>query len=241
MIVGIALSLTTMVLYALEPDLQLGQGRARQNVTGTANTDLDTSTPPAPGAYLDTLTQDASSAPLDATAGEVLISVTVTTKSGDDTVVFNGEEITYTITIANNTDDDVKVQILDGLPARALVGEECQPKCDKLTEQIVYSDPRGGKITVTVTTHVSWTIASLAPQSVTHTILTAKVQGKANGSVIENVVSGSFTQNSNTIYFLKPSVAMIVRVWVEADGVTSLSSTPTWFSEDVGGTWYGLG
>ncbi len=231
---GIALTLTTLVLYALESDAQFGRAHTRQSVSGAADADLYTSDVPAPVARD---TESASTGALDVTADEVLIDLAVTTKSGDDNVVFNGEEITYTITITNNASDAVDVWLLDGLPERALENVQCQPEldCEEWTKDIVFEDPRGGTITVTITTHVSWTF-TLAVSDTVQVILSAKVHGKADGSEVKNLVSGYYTLNGATRLFPDREVVTIVRVRVERDGVASLSSAPTWFSEDVGGT-----
>jgi len=102
----------------------------------------------------------------------VSIAKLVQTGSGDNNVVFNGEAITYTLIITNNSASHTAVNIAaqDHLPTGALDSISCLNPCDAIFTEQQIPEPLGGTLLVTTTTDLSWTVASLPPQASTHLV-----------------------------------------------------------------------
>jgi uncharacterized repeat protein (TIGR01451 family) len=171
------------------------------------------------------------------------IHKSVATGVENDTVVYNGEQITYTIAIANSTSAKAKdILVLDVLPVDTLEDIWCggEPDCSRSSEQKSVPDPLGGTILVTITRELSWTIPSL-PQGATIVLqFGGKVVGQQDGTEVFNRAFIQYTHMVDPSPVQKQGMSnvtdTIVRLRVEHPGEPGLSTAPTWLSADVGGT-----
>src|SRR5579859_3396435 len=161
-----------------------------------------------------------------------------TTGSGDNAVVFNGQRITYTIVITNNSTSNtaVNISVLDVLPSGTLDQINCISACQPIFVSQQVPEPLGGTVLVTVTTQLSWTVASLAPQDVRQLVFSARVAGQTDGTIFKNRAFATYTLGGNPGAVSTPDVATTVRAQIVQLGQPSVSNAPTWFSTDLGGT-----
>jgi uncharacterized repeat protein (TIGR01451 family) len=172
------------------------------------------------------------------TSGDELSVVkSATTGLGDDSIVYNGKRITYTLTISNPTQTIAKnILILDVLPEDALTDIECTHACARVfDEEWVYS-PLGDPIEVTVTRQISWTMNSLAPGGVVTRQFSGRVTGLADGTELYNRAFANYLLAGVSKTSLSNQTETIVRVYIQENGKASLSDAPTWLSSDLGGT-----
>ncbi|MCC7360146.1 MAG: VCBS repeat-containing protein [Anaerolineales bacterium] len=162
----------------------------------------------------------------------------VTTDSGDNNVVFNGELITYTIVVTNGAGSTATdINILDILPADTLKEVVCLQACEPIFTEQTIPEPLGGTLVITITTNLSWTVASLAPGGVTQLSFRGRVVGQADGTVINNrAIVPTYALNEGFGSASSNTTATTVRLRVDEAGTPGLSGAPTWFSDDVGGT-----
>jgi uncharacterized repeat protein (TIGR01451 family) len=172
-------------------------------------------------------------------------TVTVTkvvTGINDDNSAFNGDTIAYTIIVNNNTSATLTdMLLLDVLPLNVLDNVQCQDapgvaKCELINEVNTIPEPLGGTITITTTRQISWTVASVAPSTSLQRSFTARVIGQADGATFTNVAYANYMQSGQQRTQSSNEVNLTVRLRIEQGGATTLSNTPTWFSQDVGGT-----
>src|SRR5258706_4703038 len=133
-----------------------------------------------------------------AAASETLsLSKLVQTGSGDNGVVFNGQRITYTIIITNNSASHTAtgISIFDVLPPATLDSINCVNPCQPIFTEQQVPEPLGGTLLVTVTTELSWTVGSVAPQTSVHLVFTGRVVGQTDGTVFKNRAFATFVLN----------------------------------------------
>ena len=174
-----------------------------------------------------------------AAAAETLsVSKFAQTGSGDNGVVFNGQPITYTIIITNNSASHSasNISLIDVLPTATLDSINCLNPCEPIFTEQQVPEPLGGTLLVTVTTELSWTVGSLAPQSSVHLVFTGRVVGQTDGIVFKNRAFASYMLNGAQGAASTPDVLTTVRANIGQLGQPSLANAPTWFSSDVGGT-----
>jgi uncharacterized repeat protein (TIGR01451 family) len=179
--------------------------------------------PPTPAAA------NPAGAPL--AAGVVVTQIVETGRAGTG-VVYNGDQITYTILITNNgASAAADILVIDALPPDALDGIACDGGCERLAETTVFPEPTGGTVVVTITRSISWTLTSLPPGAQVRKTVTGRVTGQADGTVVTNRVFLSYSDGNPS-----SEARTTVRVRIEQTGQSGLSSVPTWFSKDQGGT-----
>ena len=164
----------------------------------------------------------------------------VNTGSGDNNIVYNGDIITYTIVVTNVGDTTItNTNILDILPGDTLDSIECFQQCEPTVQEESIPEPLGGTLIITVTTQLSWTVASLAPGASTELGFRGRVVGQADGTIFNNRAFATYLVNGNPDTPGSPAsseTATTVRIKVGENGTPGLSSAPTWFSDDIGGT-----
>ncbi len=177
----------------------------------------------------------------------VTVNKVVTTgnqaETGED-FTYNGDVITYTIIMNNNSGSTISdVLILDVLPENVLDNVTCLTvpngaQCQLVSEIREIPEPLGGTVTVTTTRQISWTIPSMPSGTSQTRSFTARVIGQANGSAFVNLAYARYLTPGSTQpqTQISPELRLDVRQRVEEGGETSLSDTPNWFSQDVGGT-----
>ncbi len=175
------------------------------------------------------------------TLATVTVNKVVTT-GNDDNSAFNGDTIAYTIIVNNGTSSAVSdLLILDVLPENVLDNVVCldavnTTPCALINEVSTIPEPLGGTITVTTTRQISWTVTSLAANTSLQRSFTARVIGQADGATFTNVAYVSYRQSGQLRTQASNEVNLTVRLRIDEGGATTLSDTPTWFSQDVGGT-----
>ena len=175
------------------------------------------------------------------TPATVTVNKVVTT-GNDDNSAFNGDTIAYTIIVNNGTSSPLSdLLVLDVLPENVLDNVVCldavnTTPCGLINEVNTIPEPLGGTITVTTTRQISWTIGSLAANSSLQRSFTARVIGQADGATFTNVAYVSYNQGGQLRTLASNEVNLTVRLRIDQGGATTLSDTPTWFSQDVGGT-----
>ena len=181
--------------------------------------------------------------PQTGAAQTAAVTVTkVVTGINDDNSAYNGDTIAYTIIVNNGTSATLtNMLLLDVLPQNVLDNVQCQDavniaKCELINEVSTIPEPLGGTLTITTTRQISWTIASVAPNSSLQRSFTARVIGQADGASFTNVAYADYRQNGQQRTQSSNEVNLTVRLRIDQGGVTTLSNTPTWFSQDVGGT-----
>ncbi len=160
----------------------------------------------------------------------------VNTGSGDNTFAYDGDTITYTISITNVSGGTVSdLLILDLLPQDALDKDSitCTGGCQFIYDSQEVPQPIGGTILVTITRQISWTISSLAPNAVVRKTFAGRLAGQADGEAFTN---RAFVSCLTTSCNAESDVTTNARVRPIQIGTASLSVAPTWFSSDLGGT-----
>jgi uncharacterized repeat protein (TIGR01451 family) len=171
------------------------------------------------------------------TGNELLVGKIAETGSGDNSQVYNGSFLSYTITVSNPTEAAASdLLILDLLPRDVLGDVGCSEGCGRVVEEQVIQDPVGDTKTVTVTRQISWVVPSLAPGSVVTRVFWGRVAGQPDGSEFTNQVFINYQHEGETKSGNSEKVKTVVRVRVQEEGRASLSEAPTWLSADLGGT-----
>ncbi len=245
---GLAWAMLVLVfmalLLAVKPALQstasgaMAQGessdRRQRPVEPELPTDVgEVNTRTLPGWALEAIQQVGAGA-----AGDQLSAAkSVATGFGDNSIAYNGQRITYTLTISNPTQAIAKnLLILDVLPKDALTDIECTHTCERVFDKESFFSPLGDPIEVTVTRQISWAIASMAPGGVATRQFSGKVVGLADGTELYNRAFINYLLNGASKTSLSNETETIVRVYIQENGKASLSDAPTWLSSDLGGT-----
>ena len=160
------------------------------------------------------------------------------TGPGGPGVVYNGDIITYTITVANASASQSAsgLLLIDALPQDTLDNIQCAEACEPLVETVVFPEPTGGTVVVTFTRQISWSVSTLAPGETVQRSFTGRVVGQADGTAFSNRAFASYEQGGATRSGSSNEVSTTVRLRIGQTGAASLSTVPTWFSRDVGGT-----
>ncbi|MFC2023850.1 FG-GAP-like repeat-containing protein [Chloroflexota bacterium] len=166
------------------------------------------------------------------TPGDVEISLLATTGLDGDQVVYNGERMTYTLTVVNSGGTPATNIVLYDLLPDGLGDIQCVGNCGRLIETELLPTPLGGFVAVSVTTGLTWPIPSLVPAGIAETAFTARVVGRPDGAVIRNTADLEYDDG----IALSNETETMVRVRVEDDGQATLAEVPTWLSGDLGGT-----
>lgn len=163
------------------------------------------------------------------------------TGTADRTSVYNGDMVTYTLVLTNESAVPITYfSLYDLLPQDTLDNITCvstAPVCELIVEQEVFPEPSGGTVVVTATRQIKWEVLTpLPPQGRFTVAFSGRLMGQPEGA--------RFTNRAFVRYWLQgatqPGTASVelsltahVRV---TPGTTSISTVPTWFSNDMGGT-----
>jgi uncharacterized repeat protein (TIGR01451 family) len=186
--------------------------------------------PPLPG----WVPQPAGAGGVPAAVSGVALGQSVDTGTGDPAVVYNGDRITYTLSLTNGASGVAGgVQLIDVLPDNTLDSVECAEDCVQqvATTTISGSGPGGWIITRSVTSTVSiqWSLDPLNPNATARRTFSARVSCQPDGTRFTNQVymtsdlGGNSSERDTT-----------VRVRAGASGTNHLSTTPTWCSLEPG-------
>jgi len=174
------------------------------------------------------------------TDGQVVVFKFV--ESGLDTngQAVNGEVITYTIRVTNNTTGTIRnISLLDVLPRGALQEPiDCVPAvgCEKLIESQEIPEPLGGTIIVTETRTIGWSIASIPPQNFAERRFRGRLVGQSEGSILKNQAFATYEIDGVEQSASSNETQTPVKVDAILGAGATLARTATWFSGDRGGT-----
>ncbi len=231
---GMALALALLVLRALAVEtltipVSHPTGRSQYDPSLASETEATSA-----NGRLGASREAPAGAGLVAPTAQVSVLKAVRTGTGDDSLVFNGDWITYTITISNDAQiNDVVIRdsLLDKNDLPILENVKCRD-CYRQIAVVSMPEPLGGVVEITFTQGVSWRIASLAP-GVTQREFWGRVTGQSDGTILSNRALVQYDTNEVATSNI---VKTPVRVRVETPGGASVSAAPTWLSADMGGT-----
>ncbi|MBP7693222.1 MAG: VCBS repeat-containing protein, partial [Anaerolineales bacterium] len=163
---------------------------------------------------------------------------------GVPNLVCNGLLVTYTVIVTNTGDTGLtNVNVLNAIPVDALQKlalldptergtYACTPACtvDQLT-QTVFS-PIDDDTVVTVTTQLLWALGALGPNEARTLVFAGVVAGQSNGTAITSRATAISQEGAAGVR----TVVNGVRVLPLTPGAPSLAASPTWLSDDLGGT-----
>jgi uncharacterized repeat protein (TIGR01451 family) len=172
-------------------------------------------------------------------------SETVNTGLADNSTVYNGDTITYTIILTNTTGPTItELVLLDYLPDAQLniqvLNESTilcatnRGACQKGQVATQFPDPIGGTIVVTSTRWITWQLGTMTTGQSARLTISGRVEGQSDGTIFTNRAFADFKLGGNPQDYTFDEISTIARVKV-TQGIT-LSQTPNWFSTDFGGT-----
>ncbi|MBN1656880.1 MAG: tandem-95 repeat protein, partial [Anaerolineae bacterium] len=180
---------------------------------------------------------DGPGVPGSATQNGLIITKSADSAEADPDIVINGETITYTLTFTNSSSLEVTdVLILDVLPEGSLSDVGCSDNCTWVFDSQEIPDPFGNTIVVSVTRQVSWILNSMVPGEVQIRQFWGKVIGRTDGTELLNRAYVNYVQDGVVRSAVSNDTHTTVRVRIDEKGQASLSDTPNWLSEDLGGT-----
>lgn len=179
-----------------------------------------------------------------AQATNVAITMLVDTPSSAGYVasaqVFNGDLITYEITILNsNSTPLTNVRVEDVLPTGKLDNIFCTG-CKIISTTVSRPNALGETETVTVAREVDWVLPSPVVASSPVTLqLRARIVGQAGGVTVENTALLFFRSGAAEQSLVSNKVQTRIVQNIPTSAVTqasAVSDRPSWFSADTGGT-----
>jgi uncharacterized repeat protein (TIGR01451 family) len=191
------------------------------------------STPTLPGWVVQLLERG----PASPSATDLVVHKSAVTGSGDNSIAYEGEYITYTLVVSNPSSVAAKdLLILDVLPKGTLTNVGCSDGCAReiVTQEI--PGPLGDVVVVTATHQVSWMIGTLDSQQSVARHFWGRVIGQPDGAVFSNRAFIHYQQGTSTKSGLSNDLQTTVRVRIAQNGKATLSNAATWLSEDYGGT-----
>lgn len=150
----------------------------------------------------------------------------------------NGEFITYTIVITNNSPISITgLTLVDVLPRGSFQSIRCIPDtCQRINETVEIPEPLGGTIIVTETRQLSWDLPNLPQGGSLTRRFTAQLVGQSDGSSIKNQAFLAYFLGNQELGASSNETQTTVRVITEQGVGATLSRVPNWFSGDRGGT-----
>jgi uncharacterized repeat protein (TIGR01451 family) len=188
-------------------------------------------TPPPPG-------DEGSRIP---TIAPLVVTQSAQTDASTPGVVYNGGTVTYTLSLHNEgTETITDILVKDFLPREGetvyyLQDVTCTRAdygCTLIDNSYPILLPSGNTVAVTATREISWVIPSLAPDILVELEFSGVVLGQPDGTTFTNRAEATY---SGQVVRSDP-LALTVEVLLEVSGEAAVSSVPTWFSHDVGGT-----
>jgi len=183
-------------------------------------------------------------APYTTTAGVVILQAADTGDNGLDAGhIYNGDRITYTLTLSNTSGVTLNdINVVDILPRDALadIVVAGSTPWEFNYETITYLDQIGIEETITATREISWSIAAL-PNGQTYTLT-------FSGNVVGQEDNTTFTNRVFVLYYPEGSpdpgsasaaelpITAHMRIPITNLGGMTISSVATWLSRDMGGT-----
>jgi uncharacterized repeat protein (TIGR01451 family) len=193
-------------------------------------------TPPLPDWVVEL--QAAGERAVDASVITKMVTTAETAQSTGDSAVYNGDTITFTLLITNDTNVDwTEVLVLDPLPEDTLDSKSIRcDSCQKITKEEVFAEPLGGTIAITTVTELDWSLGLVQANSSVELQFSGKVVGQQDGTLFPNTAYISYKEGTTPKSATSNPTQTTVYVRISEKGRASLSEAPTWFSSDVGGT-----
>ncbi|MFP4345107.1 MAG: FG-GAP repeat domain-containing protein, partial [Anaerolineales bacterium] len=181
------------------------------------------------------------------TRGEALQTANVTMVQSVDTGdagpgnVYNGDWITFTLLITNveSSQPITGVTFVNILEEGAFNEStlHCDPDCEPQWITQTIPEPSGGTVVVSKTESLLWDIGQLASGSSAEVSFSGQVIGQAEGSTLINLASAAYEIEGNQRAVAADDIVLTALLRIpEGGGEATISSAPTWFSEDAGGT-----
>jgi uncharacterized repeat protein (TIGR01451 family) len=159
--------------------------------------------------------------------------------------IYLGDVLNYSLAITNNSEHTATATVQDVLPAKTLDSDvECQPACARDVEVITvtiqtptqFGAPPYTRM-VTMTHRVEWEGIPLAQGESAHFSFSIRVTGQPDGTTLRNRAYIRYQLGNGDIgTAMSNETTTAVEVYVAPGAGTSVSSLPTWYSEDLGGT-----
>ena len=178
--------------------------------------------------------------PAVAEADEVVLRISADTGTEDPTSIYNGDRITYTISVENQhavtvTEVHVNVSLardtLDGI----VCADTAVYTCSRKYETHTLPEPSGGTIVVTNTSDLTWAVNPLGPGEQVTLTFSGQVIGQPEGAEFSHSASAYYYLNGDYHTVNSNILSIVAHVPIE-EGEAGISDVPTWFSDDVGGT-----
>jgi uncharacterized repeat protein (TIGR01451 family) len=172
-------------------------------------------------------------------AGDLSLTKSSITPTGDPYNIDNGAVVTYTIVISNSSQSATITDLLvvDVLPRDALEGVRCAGVAYTcIYERYEIPTPSGSTIEISATRQISWSLPSLAPGVSVTLQFSGTVVGQPDGSIFTNRACATYYQDGQQYVAPCSEYGLTAHVPIVSDEGAGLSSVPTWFSDDVGGT-----
>jgi uncharacterized repeat protein (TIGR01451 family) len=173
------------------------------------------------------------------TSADFLIQQSADTKSETPNTVYNGDMVTYTIQIENLSGGAfTDIEITDLLPTDALEQSSitCTPACQRVDESETIPEPSGGTVVISTTRQLIWEIARLEAAETQTLSFSGRVVGQSEGSMLTNRIFARYFSGGVEQAASSDDLSLTTLVRVPSAGQASISSVPTWFSQDAGGT-----
>ncbi len=197
----------------------------------------ETRTPPPPGWRAPFL--PSVSGEMQISSAELLLNQQVDTGLGDNTTIYNGDWITYTLALTNISDQELTdINLINILPRNTLKEQSifCSPECGRRTFEQEIPEPSGSTVVVTVTRELSWTVSTLASGQELNFTFGGQVIGQPSGTVFTNRAAAQYHIGEETRVVMAPDSDITVLIRPPAGGGATISQVPSWFSSDLGGT-----
>ncbi|MBN1261902.1 MAG: DUF11 domain-containing protein, partial [Anaerolineae bacterium] len=153
------------------------------------------------------------------------------------TSVYNGETVTYTLRLLNqSTSVLTDVVVVDLLPDDTLDQLVCIPACEKVYDQEIIPEPSGGAVVVTSTRELKWMFPNLGANDVLTLTFSGRVIGQPEGTIFTNRAFASYFISGQQGAASSNDLDLTALIRAQAGGGPSISSVATWFSDDAGGT-----